>query len=137
MRYLLDTNVISEIMRPAPEPKVLAWMGATPHHDVAISVVSIGELERGLLKVAGTRRGDELRALVQQVLSKNFPLLDVDQPTMLRWAALTVQADQQGRPPATLDTLLAATAMRHGLTLATRNTRHFEAFGVPLVNPWL
>ena len=136
MRYLLDTNIISEIMRPTPHQAVLDWLARTPGRDTAISVVSVGELERGLLRIEGTRRGQELRALMQQVFSQNFAVMDVDRPTMLAWARLTVQAEAAGRPSATLDALLAATVVRHGLTLATRNTRHFEVFGVPLLDPW-
>lgn len=136
MRFLLDTNVLSEVMRLEPNASVLSWLENITERDVALSVVTLGEIEYGLLKLGATRRAADLRTRLDAFLSAAPSVLDADRQTMLTWARLTTETETQGCTPGVIDTMLAATCVRHGLTLATRNTRHFEVFGVPLLNPW-
>ena len=136
MRFLLDTNVLSEVMRLEPDTGVLSWLEHISEREIALSVVTLGEIEYGLLKLGLTRRAADLRNRLDAFLGAAPSVLDADRQTMLTWARLTTETEAQGRPPGVMDTLLAATCVHHGLTLVTRNTRHFEVFGVPLLNPW-
>lgn len=136
MNYLIDTNVVSEVMRPEPNEFVLAWLASTPESQVKLSVVTLGELERGILRLGDTRRARQLRACLDEVRQSSFEVLSVDAETMRAWASLVVGAETKGRPAPMMDTLLAATCARHGLTLVTRHVSDFEAFELPLIDPW-
>ena len=136
MKYLLDTNVVSEATRPRPEPRVLAWLDALPVHHGAVSAMTVGEMERGILQLGETARAVSLRTRVNRVMGPDLAVLPLDRAVLVHWARLVVMAERAGRPPSVADALLAATCVQHGLTLATRDTRDFEVFGIPLVNPW-
>jgi predicted nucleic acid-binding protein len=134
---LLDTCVVSELVRPAPDPRVLAWFESAPEDGLFLSVLTLGELQRG----ADLLDERERRARVQtwiDGLARTFAdrLLPVDDAVAVRWGRLTAEARRAGRTRPAVDSLLAATALRHDLTLATRNVVDFEGTGVRLVNPW-
>lgn len=131
--FLLDTNVVSEARRPRPHGAVLAWLEETPATAFYISAATIGELQAG---VENTRRrhperAAEIEAWVDQ-LSASVSVLPMDAETFRLWAKLV-----HGKPPHHLvDAMIAATALVHGLTVATRNVRDFQPFGVPTLNPF-
>lgn len=137
MSYLLDTCVLSELVKPQPTDSVISWLQA--HHDAElfIGVLTIGELERGvaLLPHSEKRRAlaDWLDALVNQFQSQILPF---DLGAAQRWGVLTAAARQAGRTLALADSLIAATAVTHNLSVVTRNVKDFEAAQVGLVNPW-
>jgi predicted nucleic acid-binding protein len=135
IRYLLDTNVISETRKTRPHPRVMALMSAAEASNLFLSVLTLGELRKG---VAIRRRSDQdiadrLGAWVDD-LEANFAdrLLPVDAAVAQRWGE--VSADRS-RPM--IDTLIAATALVHGLTLVTRNTADVRGLAVPVIDPWV
>lgn len=134
---LLDTCVISELVRPRPDPAVLAWFEAQRDEDLYLSVLTPGEIERGATKLPHGPQRERIEDWLGELL-EHFEerLIDLDVDTALRWGDLTARAAAQGVQVPVIDGLLAATALRRDLRLATRNTADFEALGVALVNPW-
>jgi predicted nucleic acid-binding protein len=131
---LLDTNVVSELRKPTRDPHVARWARTLPRNDTFLSVVTVQEIELGLLlkERRDPEQGAVLRAWFDRVLSEyDGRILPVDVPVARRAATLHVPD-----PRPEHDALIAATALVHGLTVATRNTGDFEALGVGLVNPW-
>ncbi|MBT3224644.1 MAG: type II toxin-antitoxin system VapC family toxin [Proteobacteria bacterium] len=134
---LLDTCVISEVARPAPDPSVLAWFSSLADEELWLSVISIGEIEKGKnLLEPGPRREQIHSWLEGLVESFADRILIIDDQVARRWGAISALSQRAGRPRPPIDTLLAATALQHGLVLATRNVADFEGTGVNLVNPW-
>jgi len=138
MNFLLDTNVVSEATRPQPSAMVLNWIAAQNDESLFISAITLGELRRGaLLLAAGIKRKALLRWIetgIQAIFAGR--ILPVDALVMERWAQLEATTAKTGRRLPLMDSLLAATAIAHDLTLATRNLADFEAAGVPLLDPW-
>ncbi|MDE2992189.1 MAG: type II toxin-antitoxin system VapC family toxin [Chloroflexota bacterium] len=132
--YLLDTNVVSALRRPDRHPGPIGWLQAQRPSDVFLSVVTIGEIERG---IAQQQRHDpsfarELSVWLDRVLTwYGDRVLGVDVPTARRWGRLSGDLGHESA-----DLIIAATALEHGLTVATRNTRHFEPAGVEVFNPF-
>ena len=138
MTYLLDTNVISEPLRRRPSPRVLAWLGALSPHDAHLSVLSLGEIERGVrLRDKGNARPD-LVAWAHESIPRQFRgrLHIVDTEIARRWGALSADARTSGRPLAEIDGLLLATAASRGLVLVTRDLADCAGRGVPTLDPW-
>ena len=131
--YLIDSDVLSGLRRPDRNPGIVAWVSAQRASDIYLSVVTVGEIERG---IARQRKGDpglaELLGAWLDSLLRLYKerILPVDAPVGRRWGRL---AGEHGHGSAYL--LIAATALEHGLTVVTRNTRHFEPTGVPVLNP--
>jgi predicted nucleic acid-binding protein len=136
--FLLDTNVISELVKRAPDQRVLRWVASQAPLDLYLSAVTIGELTQGVAKLPAGSRRDELARWIQEDLQQQFSdrILAFDQQAAVIWGNIVGDAERQGRPRAAIDAQLAATAIRHGLTLATRNTADFDATGAQLTNPW-
>jgi toxin FitB len=139
--FLLDTNVVSETMRPHPDPSVLEWI-ALRDDDAYLSVVTVGEIEAGIRQALARAPDDAkpraLRHWLEGALIPRFGsrLLEIDLPVARTWGALTAQARSSGTVVGAVDILLAATAITHELTLATRNTRDFRGLPVELLDPW-
>lgn len=135
MSYLIDTNVLSELRRKQPDPNVAAWMQVRPRPSLFLSVLTLGEIRKGLERVEDTKRKQALLDWLEVELPHYFVgrLLDIDAATADRWGRLMAQA---GRPLPAIDGLLAATALQHDLTLVTRNSKDFVDVGVRLINPW-
>jgi predicted nucleic acid-binding protein len=132
-RYLLDTNVVSELRKPKPHGGVVAWLSALREEQVFLSAVTLGELQIG---VERTRRQDPDKAIEIEVwidqLSESFQVLPMDAPAFREWGRLMVaQADHLIE-----DAMIAASARMHSLIVATRNERHFHQFEVQVVNPF-
>jgi predicted nucleic acid-binding protein len=138
MNVLLDTNVLSEVRRPAPDSKVLAWLDAIDEDRAFISVTSIAELRRGIALMNDGRRREALTAWLAEDLPARFAgrILPIDPAIAARWGDLMAQARQSGFALSVMDGFFAATALDRELVLATRNTKHFAPLGVPLLNPW-
>lgn len=135
--FLLDTNVISELVRPMPEPKVRAWVAATDENLLYLSVLTLGEIRKGLLTLKDASRRVHLEAWLDSDLVLRFAgrILAIDQAVADRWGRLAAQ-EMAGSLLPVIDGLLAATALHHNLTFVTRNTKDVAATGVPLFNPW-
>lgn len=138
MRLLLDTNVLSEVTRPAPDARVLKWLDRLDEDRSFISVVSIAEIRRGIALMDDGRKRDALAEWLATDLPERFEqrVLSVDAPVALAWGDLMGIAKRQGRGLSSMDGLIAATAIANDLTLATRNIRDFQDFGIKLLNPW-
>lgn len=138
MNLLLDTNVLSEVQRPAPSPKVLAWLDTIDEDRAFISVASIAELRRGIALLEDGRRRSALAAWLADDLPARFGerVLPIDHAVVERWGDLMAQSRRSGVALSVMDGFFAATALANDLTLATRNVKDFAAFGVPLLNPW-
>lgn len=138
MRLLLDTNVLSEVTRPAPDSRVLKWLDRLDEDRSFISVVSIAEIRRGIALMDDGRKRDALAEWLSSDLPERFEqrVLSVDAPVALAWGDLMGIAKRRGRGLSSMDGLIGATAIANDLTLATRNMRDFEDFGIELLNPW-
>ncbi len=137
MRYLLDTNVISERTKPAPDPNVRTWLRAHRVSNTYLSVITLAELEQGIIRLGDTRRARTLRGFLESVEQQfHNRILAIDRHVARQWAVLTAQALAAGNPLGYADSLIAATAHAHYLTVVTRNTDDFAAADVPLINPW-
>ncbi len=141
MSYLVDTNVLSELRRKQADPQVVAWFGARSAQSLFLSVLTLGEIRKGIAALGAGSGGVDgaRRQALSDWLEVDLPtfflgrILDVDVAVADRWGQLQAQA---GRPLPAIDSLLAATALQHNLTLVTRNVRDFVGLGVSLVNPW-
>ncbi|TPQ37420.1 VapC toxin family PIN domain ribonuclease [Bradyrhizobium guangdongense] len=138
MNLLLDTNVLSEVQRPAPDAKVLGWLHAADEDRLFISVASIAELRRGVALMDSGRRREALADWLANDLPARFGerVLPIDYAVAERWGDLMAQSRRSGVALSVLDGFFAATALAHDLTLATRNVKDFASFRVPLLNPW-
>ena len=127
MSYLLDTNVISELVSPRPAPSVTNWIESLDPESVFLSVITIGELKRSIEKLSDSRRKKRLADWLTGDLLIRFSehILAIDVPVILTWGALVARLEVKGKPMAAIDSLIAATAEKSGITLATRNVRHF------------
>lgn len=133
--FLLDTNVISELTRSRPEPKVGRWVESTDDKLLYLSVLTMGEIRKGIAATPQPARRVGLETWLETVLRPWFVgrILPVDEVVADRWGLL---AGAAGRPLPVIDGLLAATALCHDLTLVTRNTRDLAGLPVGLFNPW-
>ncbi len=138
MNYLLDTCVLSEYKKPEPAAKVLAWLDAQADESLYISVLTIGELEKGIFKMLPSKRKTNLAVFVETLISRfDRRILDLDTAVLRSWGAMIGSLESKGRPMPVIDSLMAATALEHDLTIVTRNEADFSATGVTIKNPWL
>lgn len=138
MAYLLDTNVISELVKASPAGSVLAWLRRQTPDELFLSAMTIGEIVRGVERLPAGRQRRALARWVERDLTDEFEgrVLPFDYEAAVLWGRLMGAADRAGRPRSAADGQIAATARRYGLTLATRNVRDFAGMGVDLINPW-
>ncbi len=136
--FLLDTNVISELVRKKSDPKVTAWLDATAEDLLYLSVLTLGEIRKGITSLRESSRRVALEAWLDSdvVLRFGDRILPIDQAVADRWGRIAAQAAATKFLLPVIDGLLAATALDRNLTLVTRNTRDVAATGVPVFNPW-
>lgn len=139
VQYLLDTNVVSEAVKPHPSPNLLEWLGAQPDEMLYISTLTIAEIRRGILEKTPGRRRKELEVWFSgpegpQALFAGR-VLSFDEHAALEWARLMADGTAIGQPRSAIDMIVAATASTHRLTVATANEKHFRNTGVPWINP--
>jgi predicted nucleic acid-binding protein len=138
MKFLMDTCVISEIIRPKPSSKVTAWIKKEDESNFFISVLTFGELHKGIEKLAESKRKEELHNWVENDLTERFlgRIIDIDIQVAMLWGKIQGVAEKAGKPMPAVDSLIAATGIAHHLTVVTRNTADMEESGVALLNPW-
>ena len=138
MSWLLDTCALSEYTRKAPEPKVIAWLDEQDEASLHVSVISLGEIEKGILKLrpSDRARSQKLTAWLGK-LEQRFAgrILPLDAAALHAWAQITAHAEGAGRPLPVMDALIMATAQCHGLTIVTRNIQDFTPYP-QVFNPW-
>lgn len=138
MSWLLDTCVLSEYARKAPSRQVISWLDDQEEESLYLSVVSIGEIEKGILKLRATdrRRSQKLTAWLSKVEQRfSGRILALDAAVLHVWAELAAQSELEGQPMPVMDVLIMATARCHGLTIVTRNVEDFAAYP-QIFNPW-
>lgn len=134
MKFLVDANVLSEATKPEPDPRVLLWLREN-EREIVVNPVVLGELEYGILLLPAGRR----RTRLQQWFADGLRLirvLDFDAETASVWAQLLARLKKKGLAMPVKDSLIAATALAHGLTVTTRNTADYRNAGMPLVDPF-
>jgi predicted nucleic acid-binding protein len=138
MNYLLDTNVISELVAKHPNPRVVNWIDRLDPNHVFLSVITIGELRKGIEKLPDSPQKAALRDWLITDLLIRFSgrILALDIEVMLTWGTLTGQLERIGRPLSAIDSLIAALALQHSYILVTRNEHDFKDTGIVLINPW-
>lgn len=136
--YLLDTNVISEYSRKKCDERLRNWVDAQKEDTLHLSVLTLGEIRKGTSLLPQSKRRRELEAWLTNELPARFNgrLLAITGKIADLWGEMTAQAQIKGPPLPVVDSLLAATALHHELTIATRNVQDFSACGVPVINPW-
>jgi predicted nucleic acid-binding protein len=136
--YLLDTNCVSELVRVKPEPRVVEWMEATDEAVLYLSVLTLGEIRKGLAGLPQGRRRTHLETWLEVELQARFAgrILPIDAPVADRWGLLAAQAKSRGMSFPIIDGLLAATALHYNLTVVTRHSSDFRNAQVQVVNPW-
>ena len=136
--YLLDTNCVSEAVRLRPEPRVMSWLESTDEALLHLSVLTLGEIRKGVASLPQSRRRTSLESWLDSELRARFSsrILPVDLAIADRWGLLAATAKNKGRALSTIDGLLAATAIHHNLTIVSRNDGDFAGMQVQVLNPW-
>lgn len=136
--FLLDANCISELVRPRPEPRVLSWMDAADESLLFLSVLTLGEIRKGIAGLPQRRRRTHLESWFEQELRSRFAgrILSIEYAVADRWGLLAAEAKRKGTSLSAIDGLLAATALEHNLTIVSRNVADFANTPVPILNPW-
>lgn len=135
MKCLLDTNIISEVARTQPSPNVLKWLKDIPSDSLFISVLTIGEIRKGIEKLDDETRKNRLNLWLEQDIPKwfNGGILPIDQEIAERWGYITATTKST---LSAIDSLLAATALTHNLKMVTRNVKDFDVPGLEVINPF-
>jgi len=136
--FLLDTNVVSELMRPKPEPCVVSWVRSQTTQDLFLSAMTIGELMRGARKLGDTRRGATLQQWVKQDIVLQFKqrIIAFDLHAALQWGIIMGESDAEGGTLPAADAQIAAVAIVNKLTVVTRNVKDFERMLDVVINPF-
>ena len=136
--YLLDTNCISELVRLNPEPRVMHWLQAADEASLYLSVLTLGEIRKGVAALPQGKRRTRLETWLDIELRARFAgrILSIDVPVADRWGLLTATAKREGKTLSTIDGLLAAIALHHNLTVVSRNVSDFADTPVQVLNPW-
>lgn len=135
---VLDTNVISEAIKPSPDPRVMAWLRGQSLADVATTAVSLAEINYGLCRLPRGRRRDDLEARIRTFLARGFGdrILVFDAPAAGVYGEVVTARQSAGRPIDAFDAMIAAIARSRAATVATRNVADFDGCGVPVLDPW-
>lgn len=138
MSFLLDTNVVSEWVKPRPDPRVVAWLAGVDEDRVFLSVVTLGELRHGIERLPPGRRRSRLDGWLRHDLPLRFEgrVLPVDVSVADAWGTIVARRERAGHPIGSMDALIAATADVHALTLVTRNASDFRSAVTTVFDPW-
>lgn len=136
--WLLDTNVLSELCRPRPEKRVVAFVSGQPLELLYVSVVTFAEIRFGIERVKDVARRMDLNEWLDHKLRPMFEdrLLEITEDIMLKWRLLVDEGRKRRYTFSQPDLIIAATALHHGLTIVSRDTSEYEAANVPVLNPW-
>ena len=136
--FLLDTNCISELVRPRPERRVLGWVEAADETLLYLSVLTLGDIRKGFAGLPQGRRRTHLETWLRVELEARFAgrIMPIDSAIADRWGLLAAEAKRKGKTLPIIDGLLAATAIHHNLTIVSRNENDFDGMQVQVLNPW-
>ncbi len=138
MNYLLDTCLISELAKSKPDQKVVDWVLCKNETTFYVSVLTFGELYKGVEKLPESKKKEELRIWIEDELKNRFQnrVIGIDMSVSILWGKIQCFAEKKGKPMPAIDSLIAATGMAYDLTVVTRNVADMEQSGVKLLNPW-
>ena len=138
MSFLLDTNVVSEWVKPRPDPGVIAWLSSVDEDRVFLSVVTLAELRHGIERLSDSNRRKRLDDWLRNELPLRFEnrVLPIDDQVADGWGRVVAMQEAKGRPIGVMDAFIAATANAHDLSVVTRNLRDFEIIVAEVINPW-
>ena len=138
MAWLLDTNVLSELRRPKPEPRVVAFIANLPLDQLYVSAVTFAEIRFGIELVGEANRRADLNDWLMHKVRPMFGqrVLSISEDIMFKWRMLVEEGRKAGHTFSQPDLIIAATAAHHGLTVVTRDRSDFDIAGVPVINPW-
>jgi len=138
MSYLLDTNVISELISKRPNKRVVEWLDRLDPNTIYLSVITIGEIRKGIEKLPPSKRRERIKEWLESDLLLRFQgrILEITKEVMLIWGELTGRLEREGRPITAIDSLVAAIALQGNYRLVTRNEHDFRYTGVTIINPW-
>lgn len=138
MKYLLDTCVISELVAKHPNPQVVDFVDALDSDGVYLSVITIGEIAKGVEKLPKSKRKQDLHSWLKEDLLVRFSgrIIPLDTEVLMQWGVLVARLESTGITLPAIDSLVAATTLTHKLTLVTRNVDDFSSTGIEIVNPW-
>ena len=138
MSFLLDTCYLSEFVKDRPDPKVVAWSQNQPENLLHMSVLTLGEIRQGIIRLVPSKRKTALEKWLDQELMPRFAgrILPVTDAVALTWGKIQGETRLRGKPLAVIDGLIAATALTHDLTLITRNVADMRESGAAIFNPW-
>lgn len=135
---VLDTNVLSEVLKPVPSSRVLRWLAAQPRHAILTTSLTQAELLHGVEALPAGKRRSQLLTAVEEILREDFVgrILPFDEAAAREYAAIVVSRDSRGRPISQFDAMIAAITRSRGAVLATRNIKHFQDCGIRVIDPW-
>lgn len=137
MKNLLDTCVIAEYQKPAPDPKVMAWLSVQIEESLFLSVLSVGEIEKGIAKLPASKRKKSLEMFLESLVTRfDRRIIDLDTRTLRIWGQMTGKLEKKNRILPIIDSFLAATAIEYDLTIITRNVADFTGTGARFLNIW-
>ncbi|MBA4368430.1 MAG: VapC toxin family PIN domain ribonuclease [Desulfobacterium sp.] len=139
MNYLLDTCLISELAKSKPDEKVVDWVLSENETSFYVSVLTFGELHKGVEKLPESKKKEELQVWIEDELKNRFQnrIIGIDIRVSILWGKIQCFAAKKGKPMPAIDSLIAATGIAYELTVVTRNITDMEQSGVKLLNPWL
>lgn len=139
MNYLLDTCLISELAKSKPDEKVVDWVLSENETNFYVSVLTFGELHKGVEKLPESKKKEELQVWIEDELKNRFQnrIIGIDMRVSILWGKIQCLAGKNGKPMPAIDSLIAATGIAYKLTVVTRNVTDMEQSGVKLLNPWL
>lgn len=138
MKYLLDTCVISELIKPEPNSHVINWLNAQNEEDIYLSVLTIGEIQKGIAKLPESKKKQNLQNWLDNDLQQRFEsrIIDINNEISLCWGKIQGEAEQKGNKMSVIDSLIASTGIVFDCTVVTRNVSDIEASDCKLYNPW-
>ena len=138
MNYVLDTNVISELISKRPDRKIVEWLDRLDPNTIYLNVITIGEIRKGIEKLLPSKRRETVRDWLETDLLLRFQgrILEITTEVMLVWGELVGRLEKEGKPISAIDSLIAAIALQGNYSLVTRNEHNFQYSGVKIINPW-
>ena len=138
MKYLLDTCVISELVKPIPDKKVISWLQSIDENNLYISVLTFGEIEKSIEKLSDGSKKNKLRLWLEDDLKQRFSdrIISIDLNVALKWGQIQAMSEQAGKALPAIDGLVAVSALSNNCIVVTRNTSDMEQSTVELFNPW-
>jgi len=141
LKYLLDTNIVSEFISKKPNQKVLDYVNSLDENDVYLSVITVGEIRFGIEKLDKEHQSKKIEMLSRWLdndLMQRFEgrIVDIDKQTMLKWGEINGKLQKIGRPMPIMDSLIASSCLANGFVLITRNTKDFYSFEIEMINPF-